>query len=129
MFVHTLKILPLLKQQNFNPSYGKVFEYRVDADEEKQIRLEQDQSRSAIERAKQQKGDIRDKIREARDDQRQWQLKRGAIRKASQNRKAAESKIARKQKKLREIEAELAQVDTDSEIAAIKQKIANVQQK
>ena len=116
-------------QTNLNPSFGKVFKYRVDADEEARIRLKQDQNRSTIKDATQQKDDIRDKIRQARSDQQQLQLERSAIRKASQNRKAAENKIARKQKKLREIESELSQVDSDRDIASIKEKIANVQQK
>ena len=101
----------------------------MDADEEARIRLKQDQNRSTIKDATQQKDDIRDKIRQARSDQQQLQLERSAIRKASQNRKAAENKIARKQKKLREIESELSQVDSDRDIASIKEKIANVQQK
>ena len=111
------------------PNYGAVFAYRIDPNEESQLRAEQEEIKLTIENAQQQKVGIREQLRNVRTTEQNLQRERVAARTAYKQRKSAEAKIVRKRKKLGEIKAELAQVNSDRDIARMKKKIADVQRK
>ena len=111
------------------PNYGAVFAYRIDPNEESRLRAEQEEIKLTIENAQQQKKDIRKQLRNVRTTEQNLQRERVAARTAYKRRKSAEAKIVRKRKKLGEIKAELAQVNSDRDIASIATRVQKIQLK
>ena len=101
----------------------------MDNGEEERLRTEEEETKSAIERAQQQKDKNRAEIRKATAEQQKMQHLRHDVRQAFQQRKKAENRIAHKKQKLQELKAKIAQVNTDRDIAASIEKIAGVQRK
>ena len=111
------------------PNYGAVFAYRIDPNEESRLRAEQREIKLTIENAQQQKVDIRKQLRNVRTTEQNLQRERVAVRAANKQRESAEAKIVHKRNEVGEIKAELAQVNSDRDVAPMKKKIADVQRK